>query len=144
MARRPVRGVSPEAMDAADQNFRELFALARVEYGGDDTEGYYKYADGRLECYKVVTIASAVVNSVWGSGYELAGAEIDPGNFLYPFIVAPRQQVWYAGSDSGNSAWAFSRSDPTVTAWGKAKLARFTIATITNARIVFEAKGRWK
>lgn len=114
------------------------------EHGGDDTEGYYKYSDGRLECYKVMTIASAAVTAAWGSGYELATVDIAPGNFLYPFIVAPRQLVWYSGSDTGNSAWAFSRSDPTATAWGKAKLARFTSATVTNARVNFEAKGRWK
>lgn len=112
------------------------------EVSGDGyVEGYYKYADGRLECYKIME-RSNVNFTAWGNIYN---AVLDPGDLPHPFASIEIIHGWTRSTT--NSYWVASRNDatpPGLTKWGQVLICRGASATGVGFTLYMYAKGRWK
>lgn len=74
------------------------------EYGKNANGEYYKWADGRLECYKTNVYNEQAIN---GTGYGATtyyGPLMEIGAMPYPFIGTPNVQAFITGT-AGSSIW---------------------------------------
>lgn len=112
-----------------------------VEIGTSGIWTYRKFASGIAECWGAQSYSNIAITTAWGSVYESAGQKLTFPAGL--FTAAPEYcSITYGG---GSSA-ALSIEPyglPTKAETQTFCLTRAAAATITNARVLVHAIGKW-
>ena len=113
------------------------------DQGEQDGWVYRKWRNGKLECWKSVTL-DPVSSGTWGTGYAFHYEN----QFNYPitFVETPVEIVTLGKASTGDM-WLCSTGDPgTNKMTGKYQTVRFTNTSLNLCRAKFNyyAFGRWK
>ena len=113
---------------------------AIVESGSNANGTYVKYSDGRMECYKTITVTGINITNKWVNLYE-NGSAISLGNFAQTFKERPTVSL---SKSEGQGCWVQVHDNISTTSAGRCYVASAT--NRSNASLTFEiiAKGRWK
>lgn len=111
-----------------------------VETGSNANGTYVKYSDGRMECYKTITVTGINITNKWVNLYE-NGSVISLGNFAQTFKERPTVSL---SKSEGQGCWVQVHDNISTTSAGRCYVASAT--SRSNASLTFEiiAKGKWK
>ncbi|MNS97596.1 hypothetical protein D3C72_1319350 [compost metagenome] len=113
---------------------------AIIQRGSNANGEFVRYADGTQECWKILTVNTAISNSDGGS--LLYSAAIDVG--LFPIQFSPNAPAVDMFALGGAGSFVTATSTPqTTTSWGQIYLASGLARAAVNHYISCHAKGRW-
>lgn len=113
---------------------------AIIQRGSNANGEFVRYADGTQECWKILTINTAISNSDGGS--LLYSAAIDVGLFPIQFGPSAPSVSMFALGGAGSFVTATS-TPQTITSWGQIYMSSGLSRAATNHYISCFAKGRW-
>lgn len=116
------------------------------EYGTNTNGSYYKYPDGRLECYKTVLPGGPMNTALGTTGWYSQGIT-QLGNWAYPFTSAPVSSVRVECADTGGKNYSYLSGGTLASATSAGAIyiiapAQDSTTIIKYVRVM--AVGRWK
>lgn len=113
-----------------------------IESGSNANGTYVKYSDGRMECYKRVTLTGVKLTNTWYGFYiNENDSMIDLGNYAETFVEEPVVNITYMG---GNACWIINNNYNSASSPGKVQLCTVSSRTIGTCILDVTAKGKWK
>ena len=115
-----------------------------IESGNSDGWTYRKWDDGIAECWKTLSVSTAISNSS-NAGWYSSG-ELSQTNLVLPFTFIERPTVTTGVMPTGQT-WAIifpSNTGGSTTRTGSYQLNSMSSFTSKTYQISYQVKGRWK
>jgi hypothetical protein len=134
--------VSAENLNQMQTNVEN--AINGVVESGSNTNGeWIKYADGTMECTKVIQVDSAYAGTAWGSIYYYE--DVNEHYFAQEFISEPTDFQLFFNTTNSAGCWVGTYGTMIITKSSFKNFALFRPTQNTiNGKLYVNAKGRWK
>ena len=115
-----------------------------IESGISDGWAYRKWDDGLAECWKTLSVSTAISNASTGGWYS--SGELSATNLALPFTFIERPTAITSVMPTGNT-WAVifpSNTGGSTTRTGSYQLMSTSSFTSKSYLISYQVRGRWK